>query len=188
MVEYPLWYMYFLAGFVVFLSLDKPLAKISGNWMAGIFAAPIAIVIYLMISGSYIFDNLVNYYDTPDDQPTFNRQAAYLQNLVDHNKLWSYHAIYTLDNYINVDQPMSNKLYPITTQLEYTQRFANFHPYPDTMLKEAMLEWDSGDKVNAERLVRLDALAFPVYISSFRDSMNKKKYSQLEPFLPPKQK
>jgi hypothetical protein len=56
------------------------------------------------------------------------------------------------------------------------------------MLKEAMLEWDSGDKVSAEKLVRLDALAFPVYISSFRNSMNKKKYSQLEPFLPPKQK
>lgn len=183
MDEYPLWYMYFLAGLVTFLSFDKPLFKVSASVMAGIFAAPVAIVIYLMISSSIIFDNLVDYNDAPDDQPTFNQQAHYLQNLVDNNYLWSYHAIYTLDNYINVDDSMTNKLFPVATQLAYTKRFDSFHPYPDTMMKEAMLDWNVGDKANAERLVKLDALAFPVYVPSFKNTLADKKYQPLKNLL-----
>lgn len=179
MNEYPLWYLYFLAGLVVFLSMDKPLAIINVNKIRSIAVIPIAGCAYLMISGSIIFDTLVNYYDIPDDQPTFNQQAKYLQNVVDHNPLWSYFGIYTLDNYINVDTDLTNKLYPLTTQLYYTHKLNTFHPYPDTMVKEAMLNWDLNKRDAAIAMVKLDLIAFPVYKPSFRDTLKDPKYKEL---------
>ena len=173
MNEYPLWYMYFLGGLVAFLSMDKPLAVVNINKIRTLAILPIAGCAYLMISGSIIFDTLVDYYDIPDDQPTFNQQAKYLQNIVDHNPMWAYFGIYTLDNYINVDSDSTNKLYPLTTQLYYTHKLNTFHPYPDTMVKEAMLDWDLNKRDAAIAMVKLDLIAFPVYKPSFKDNDRK---------------
>ncbi len=179
MNEYPLWYMYFLAGLVTFLSVDKPLFTIRSNLVCLISALPLAALVYSMIVNSIIFDNMVDYYDTPDDQASFNSQAHYLQNLVDHNVLWSYFAIYSLDNYIDVDNQMTNKLFDLKTQMSYTRRFCNFHPYPDTLLKEAKLAWNLGDKPSAYQLVDTAVLAFPVYKASYLDTLKAKKYNLL---------
>lgn len=179
MNEYPLWYMYFLAGLVAFLSMDKPLAIINLNKIRLLAVIPIGACAYLMVSGSIIFDTLVNYYDIPDDQPNFNQQAKYLQNIVDHNPLWAYFGIYTLDNYINVDTDATNKLYPLATQLYYTHKLNTFHPYPDTMVKEAMLDWNLNKHEDAIAMVKLDLIAFPVYKPSFRDTLKDKKYKDL---------
>jgi len=179
MNEYPLWYMYFLAGFILFLSLDKPIFCIKSNMLAGISTIPLLFLVYIMINSSFIFDKLVNYYDTPDDQKAFIKNANYIQNLVDNNKMWSYFAIYTLDNYINVDTAFTNALYPTLTQLQYTNKFNSFHPYPDTLIKEAMLQWNMGYKDKARSLVETAVLAFPVYKSSFKDTLKAKKYKPL---------
>lgn len=179
MNEYPLWYMYFLGGLIAFLSMDKPLAVVNINKIRALAILPIAGCAYLMISGSIIFDTLVDYYDIPDDQPTFNQQAKYLQNIVDHNPMWAYFGIYTLDNYINVDSDSTNKLYPLTTQLYYTHKLNAFHPYPDTMVKEAMLDWDLNKRDAAIAMVKLDLIAFPVYKPSFKDTLKDPKYKEL---------
>ncbi len=179
MNEYPLWYMYFLGGLIAFLSMDKPLAVVNINKIRTLAILPIAGCAYLMISGSIIFDTLVDYYDIPDDQPTFNQQAKYLQNIVDHNPMWAYFGIYTLDNYINVDSDSTNKLYPLTTQLYYTHKLNTFHPYPDTMVKEAMLDWDLNKRDAAIAMVKLDLIAFPVYKPSFKDTLKDPKYKEL---------
>ena len=180
MNEYPLWYMYFLAGFVMFFSVDKPIYTINTNILSGISAAPLLLIIYLMIKGSFIFDKMVDYYDTPDDQKTFISNANYLQNLVDHNILWSYFAIYSLDNYINVDTAYTNALFSTAIQLQYTSKFDQFHPYPDTLIKEAMLQWNMGNKEKAKQLVETAVVAFPVYKKSFQDTLKAKKYQELE--------
>lgn len=180
MNEYPLWYMYFLAGFIMFLSIDKPIYTINTNILSGISAAPLLLIIYLMIKGSFIFDKMVDYYDTPDDQKTFISNANYLQNLVDHNILWSYFAIYSLDNYINVDTAYTNALFATAIQLQYTSKFDQFHPYPDTLIKEAMLQWNMGNKEKAKQLVETAVVAFPVYKKSFQDTLKAKKYQELK--------
>jgi O-antigen ligase len=180
MNEYPLWYMYFLAGFIMFLSMDKPICTINTNILSGISATPLLLIIYLMIRGSFIFDKMVDYYDTPDDQKTFISNANYLQNLVDHNILWSYFAIYSLDNYINVDTAYTNALFSTAIQLQYTSKFDQFHPYPDTLIKEAMLQWNMGNKEKAKQLVETAVVAFPVYKKSFQDTLKAKKYQELK--------
>lgn len=180
MNEYPLWYMYFLAGFMMFLSIDKPIYTINTNILSGVSAGPLLLIIYLMIKGSFIFDKMVDYYDTPDDQKTFISNANYLQNLVDHNILWSYFAIYSLDNYINVDTAYTNALFATAIQLQYTSKFDQFHPYPDTLIKEAMLQWNMGNKEKAKQLVETAVVAFPVYKKSFQDTLKAKKYQELK--------
>lgn len=179
MNEYPLWYLYFLAGMVIFLAMDKPVFKIAINPLIGISMLPVGILVYLMVSGSMIFNVLVNYYDTPDNQKSFNERAHYLENLVNYNSVWSYHALYTLDNYINVDNNMTNKLWALKGQMYYIHKFGSFHPYPDTLIKEAMLAWNLGDKAHAEELVNMAVLAFPVYKSTYTDSLKAKKYKPL---------
>lgn len=179
MNEYPLWYVYFLVGLVTFISLDKPLATISTKLVTLISIAPLAYLAYLMIRGSMIFDTLVDYYDTPDDQKTFNNQAHYLEKLTNTNVLWSYYSLYTLDNYIDVDEEMTDNLMTIQQQYYYTNKLATFHPYPDTMLKQAMLDFNIGNESAAESLVKLDVLSFPVYKASFRDTLKDPYYHKL---------
>lgn len=179
MNEYPLWYVYFLVGLVTFISLDKPLVTLSTKFITLVSIIPLAYLVYLMIRGSMIFDTLVDYYDTPDDQKTYNTQAHYLEKLVNNNALWSYYSLYTLDNYINVDDEMTDNLMNIQQQYYYTNKLATFHPYPDTMLKQAMLDFNLGNESAAESLVKLDVLAFPVYKASFRDSLKDPYYHKL---------
>lgn len=179
MNEYPLWYVYFLVGLVTFISLDKPLVTLSTKFITLVSIIPLAYLVYLMIRGSMIFDTLVDYYDTPDDQKTYNTQAHYLEKLVNNNALWSYYSLYTLDNYINVDDEMTDDLMSIQQQYYYTNKLATFHPYPDTMLKQAMLDFNLGNESAAESLVKLDVLAFPVYKASFRDSLKDPYYHKL---------
>lgn len=179
MNEYPLWYMYFLAGLITFVSLDKPLCHVNTKLIAGISAAPIALVIYLLIKGSFTFDALVDYYDTPDSQKDFNHQGMYLENVVNNNILWSYFGLYTLDNYINVDTDMTESFMNIKDQYYYTKKLATFHPYPDTMMKQAMLELNLGNESAAESIVKLDVIAFPVYKASFRDTLSDPYYRKL---------
>lgn len=179
MNEYPLWYVYFLVGLVTFISLDKPLATISTKLVTLISIAPLAYLTYLMIRGSMIFDTLVDYYDTPEDQKTFNNQAHYLEKLTNTNLLWSYYSLYTLDNYIDVDEELTDNLMTLQQQYYYTSKLATFHPYPDTMLKQAMLDFNIGNESAAESLVKLDVLSFPVYKASFRDTLKDPYYHKL---------
>lgn len=179
MNEYPLWYMYFLAGLVTFISLDKPIASFKSNTIAAVSILPVSFLVYLMIQGSIIFDTLVDYYDAPDDQKSFNKQALYLEKIVNNNILWSYFGIYTLDNYINIDTDLTDNFMSMKQQYYYTNMLATFHPYPDTMMKQAMLELNLGNESAAESIVKLDVMAFPVYKASFRDTLSDPYYKQL---------
>lgn len=183
MNEYPLWYLYFLSGFITFLSLDKPIATIRPVYIKTITALPIIGLAYLMVQGSIIFDTLVDYYDAPDNQKTFNKQATYLENITNNNTLWSYYGLFTLDNYINVDTDQTDAFMNMKTQYKYTKKLATFHPYPDTMLKQAMLELNLDNESAAESLVKLDVLAFPVYKASFRDTLSDDYYKSLRDLI-----
>lgn len=181
MDEYPLWYLYFLAGFVVFLSLDKPIITINTNiYKKSIILLPSIIIGILMIQSSFTFDKLVSYYDTPDEQKEFNAQGNYLRNLADNNTIWAYYGIYTLDNYIDVDTDETNNFMSINEQRKYTSRLEKYHPYPDTMLKLAMLDFSLGDTSSAESLIQLDTVAFPVYKASFKQTLSDPYYKTLK--------
>jgi O-antigen ligase len=181
MVEYPLWYIYFLAPLVMFLALTKSSFTLKNNTMIVLTGAPIVFIIYLMVQGSIIFSTLVYYNDPPDNSPDFRTQAIYLKNLAATNVLWRYPAYYALDNYINVDDANTNKTFSLKNQLKFEEEFTGFHPYPDNLIKLAKLNWILGNKNLALEQVNLALVAYPVYQSSYIKSLTEKhgKYAPL---------
>jgi O-antigen ligase len=179
MVEYPLWYIYFLGPWIIFLSIDKPLTKISSNTVAGIAIIPLGGMVYLMFKSSFIMNTLVNYIDAPVEKNYYLQQEHYLEGLVNNNVLWAYSAMYTLDNYINVNDANTNAAMSSKTQLKYENQFSDFHPYPDNMIKQAMLNWNLGNKQEARKFVHLALISFPVYKASYLSSLKDPKYAEL---------
>lgn len=178
--EYPLWYLYFLSALIMFLSCDKPMFIVSHKKIIALFVLPVAYLIYFMVVSSFVFDKLVSYMDVPDDSKQFTTQTKYLENLANTSKLWEYVARYDLDNYITVDDEDTDDNFTLEEQFALTKKFADYHPYPDTMIKEAMLAFNLGDKKLAHLLVTQAVLAFPVYKASFRTTLSDEDHTYHE--------
>jgi O-antigen ligase len=176
MVEYPLWYLYFLGPFIMFLSIPNTGIKINNKYILGISAIPIIYLAYSMISSSIISERLTNYFDAPDNQKEFIQQAKYLENLANTDIIWESTALHTLDEYINVNDANTNRAFSTQMQLEYELRFTNTYPYPSCLLKVAMLYWNLDDKANAIKSMQLTMRAYPEYRSWFLSELHNKKY------------
>lgn len=179
MVEYPLWYFYFLGPFIMFLSIDKPIAIFNRKTVIIISTIPIITISYIMAINSIVFDKIVDYTDAPDDIESFQDQAYKLQDIANNNTLSSYFAVFTLDNYINVDTSYTNRTFSTAQQIRYETLFTYFQPYPNSLIKLAKLEWDYGDKNEAKRLTTIAITAYPVYKNSLINSLHSKKYKVL---------
>ncbi len=180
MNEYPLWYIYFLAGFVTFLSLDKKPIFVSSSYIFRLVGLSAIVVIgVLLTTNSFKFDRLVEYYDAPDNQQEYQHQISYLEHTTQQDVLMQYYDYFVLDNYINVDTDYTDDYMSVESQYEYTKRFVNYHPYPDTMIKYAMLEYNMNESAQAESMVKLACNAFPVYIKSFKNTLSDPYYSDL---------
>ncbi|MBY0379179.1 MAG: Wzy polymerase domain-containing protein, partial [Burkholderiales bacterium] len=179
MLEYPLWYFYFLGPFIMFLSVDKPIMIFNKKTAVGISFIPIILLVFVIIKNSLIFNTLVDYIDTPDNINKFQSQATALKSIADKNILASYLTIFTLDNYINIDSPYTSKSFTKEEQLKYESIFTNFQPYPQNLIKLAKLEWNAGNKDKAKELTFIAITAFPVYKTSLAHSLHARKYKQL---------
>ncbi len=179
MVEYPLWYLYFLCPLIMFLSLDKPFFSINHKTIMAITSIPLAFIVYLIIVGSILFNTMVYYIDTPKNKNTFITQARYLENITNNNWLWGFPAMFTLDNYINVNTPNTNAAFDENTQLKYESLFTFTRPYPDNLMKVAMLNWNIGNHPEAKKYAVLAISAFPVYKKTFLTTLKDKKYKVL---------
>lgn len=180
MLEYPLWYLYFLGPLIIFLSLDKPLFNLNSNAVAAIVTLPVAYMVYNLIAGSFIYNKLVDYNNPPDnDQKSFSKQAQYLENLIQNNTLWSYPASYSLDNYITVNSKASNQAFSLASQIKYESLLAQSHPYPEVLIKLSKLYENNGNHKLAAEYVTLAISSFPVYKSNFLKSLKDKRYSAL---------
>lgn len=183
MVEYPLWYLYFLGPLIMFLSITPPLKTFESTSFALIMIVPLSLITFLIIQGTIIYNNLVGFIDTPYDEKTFVQQGTYLKNLVNHNILWAYPALYTLDNYIELNNKNSDLLFTNKEKIYYEEKFVNFRPYPSNLIKCAKLNWAEGNKAQAERLVKSAIVAFPVYKNSYLKSLKAAEYQNLKKLI-----
>jgi O-antigen ligase len=179
MVEYPFWYIYFFGPFIIYLSFNQPLYRINSNTMAAIALIPIVAMVYLMFYGSYIYNTVSTYSDAPSNYNDYKIEAGYLKQLVDTNVLWSYPALYNLDNYLNIDEPNTNKFFTSSQQEYYINLLTNFHPYPDDIIKQAILDWNHGQYNEAKTKIDLALVAFPVYKNSFLTDLKNPKYATM---------
>lgn len=176
MTEYPLWYLYFLAPFIMFLSLDQPFMKISPRLNLTMFA-PITIVIwYLVIYYSITYNGIVNRFAVPSDQDSINANVAYLKNVINHDVLLSYYGVFTLDEYIgnSTTIPMSNQ-----QQFAYDKLLNQFHPYPETMFKSAMFYYEFGNENLAKNILHETIIAYPNYKKYFMQKLHDQKLDKL---------
>ena len=180
MVEYPLWYIYFLGIFILFLSIDQPLCNIATKYIKLPAIISIIYIIYLVLTNTIIFKKLTEYTDIPENNiQQFTTQARYLENIIKNNTLLSYPALYTLDDYINPDYNETDKTFTDQQQIFYVTKLTNFHPYPDTLIKQAILYWNTGEHKHAITIVKNTVRAFPVYKADFLDTLQDERYTTL---------
>ena len=179
MVEYPLWYLYFLGPLLMFLSMYQPYVSMARKYVCVIVLLPLMYIGYLMLQAVPIYHTLVAYQDPPNNTLKFIAHAHIVENIMLNNIFWEYSALDTLDNYINIDNNNTNKLFNLERQLAYENQLTNFHPYPENLIKQAMLNWQLGHELIATQQVLLALNAYPVYQHSYLQTLNNARYHKL---------
>ncbi len=180
LLEYPLFYFFFLGSFIIFLSIDKSIIILPKKPFIIIMTIPLVILISLIIKSSIMFDKLVEYGDVPTEQEKFIQQGKTLESIAQNDKLFAYYALYTLDDYIIINNPNTNALFEPELQLKLMDKLSNFHPWPSTLIKQAMLNWNLHNEEKAKRLTQIAIIAYPNYKKSILKQLKGKKYYQLE--------
>ena len=166
MLEYPLWYYYFLAMLVVFAAM-APRGERQLAWplRVPLFAALIWVG-WLSFSSLSMFWELVGLYTPTNDA---KRDAVRMERLIeiaDTQPLFAYHALYTVDDYLKVGPEQLGR------KLALENRLTAFRPYPEVMLKRAQLEILAGKQEQAEQTLRMTLASFPTYASVFLGTLD----------------
>lgn len=169
MLEYPLWYLYFLAMLVVFCSL-APMperargARIGVLWRLVLFAGLLALG-GMSIGAVKHYTELVSLY-TPTNRPaTDDPRIARLTDIVEHEPLYAFHALYTLDNYIEASEDN------LAQKRRLIDLLAAFRPYPDVLMKQAEMQALMGEQAQSEQTLALALGSFPTYAHDFIEDM-----------------
>lgn len=166
MLEYPLWYYYFLAMLVIFAAMaprgDRQLA-----WplRLPLFAA-LVWVGWLSISSLSMFWELVGLYTPTNDAKRDAGRMERLIEIADTKPLFAYHALYTVDDYLKVGPEQLER------KLALENRLTAFRPYPEVMLKRAQLEVLAGKQAQAEQTLRTTLASFPTYAGVFLSTLD----------------
>ncbi len=166
MLEYPLWYFYFLAMLVLFMAMAPRGESRSLPLPARLpLLAALAWVGWLSISTTPMFWELVNLYTPTGNAQKDAKRAERLIEIVKTKPLFAYHALYTLDDYLPITRDN------LKQKLALEDRLTEFRPYPDVMLKRAQMEVLAGDQAKAEQTLRTTLASFPTYAGQFLETL-----------------
>lgn len=180
MLEYPLWYLYFLAPLVIFMSINQSVWEFKfQKTIIVILSIPVLLLIPIMVQSSFTFNHLVNINDPSTDADEYKENLHYLEHLANNSILWAYPALYVLDNYNNVDTELTDENLSVKDQLKYVNRFTNYHPYPMDLVSRAMLNWKLGNKEQAINDINIALVAYPVYKATYLSQLKDPRYKEL---------
>ncbi|WP_434630774.1 Wzy polymerase domain-containing protein [Chromobacterium sp. CV08] len=165
MLEYPLWYYYFLAMLVLFAAMAPRDEKIVAWPLRLPLLAALVWVGWLSISTTPMFWELVNLYTPTGNAQKDAKRAERLIAIVDTKPLFAYHALYTLDDYLPINRDN------LRQKLALEDRLTAFRPYPDVMLKRAQMEILAGQQQQAEQTLRTTLASFPTYAGQFLETL-----------------
>jgi len=169
MLEYPLWYLYFLAMLVVFCSL-APMptraraARIGILWRLVLFLGLLAVGA-LSIAGVRHYEELVSLYTPTNKDAIDNQHIKRLGEIVATEPLYAFHALYTLDNYLEATPDN------LAQKRVWVDQMAAFRPYPDVLMKQAEMQALVGEESQAERSLTMALASFPTYAHDFIEDM-----------------
>jgi len=169
MLEYPLWYLYFLGMLVIFCALaPMPVrargARIAVEWRLAMFAGMLALGI-LSVTAVKHYEELVSLYTPANNDAVDNKHIARLGEIVDHEPLYAFHALYTLDNYIEATPDN------LPQKRRWVDQMAAIRPYPDVLMKQAEMEALVGQEAQAEKTLNLALASFPTYAHDFIEDL-----------------
>lgn len=169
MLEYPLWYLYFLAMLIIFIAM-APTPRYKALPVMRYLLLPLTgWVMWLSIVSASVFWSLVNLsVPTENAAADVKREASLIKIAKDH-PLFEYHAFFSIDDYIHPTKDNLNE------KIEFESRLAAFRPYPDVMLKKAQLLALQGHQQEAVDTLRTSLASFPTYASQFLTDLGNKE-------------
>ncbi len=165
MLEYPLWYFYFLAMLVIFVAMAPRDEKLPAPWLRLPLLGALVWVGWLSISTTPMFWELVNLYTPTGNAQKDAKRSERLIEIIETKPLFAYHALYTLDDYLPITRDN------LKQKLALEDRLTAFRPYPDVMLKRAQMEILAGQKAKAEQTLRTTLASFPTYAGQFIETL-----------------
>lgn len=166
MLEYPLWYLYFLAMLVVFASMAPARTARAGLLVRAAWLLGMVYVGYLSIVTWSTYNELVGLYTQTDNPARDAKRQQRLAQIMDEHPLFAYHALSTLDDYLTADR--SN----LTQKLQWEERLTAFRPYPDVMMKKAQMLALAGKQDEARKTVATALASFPTYAKDYLDEID----------------
>ncbi|TDR80321.1 PglL family O-oligosaccharyltransferase [Paludibacterium purpuratum] len=169
MVEYPLWYLYFLAMLVIFMALAPLPEKGRGTglsvlWRLVLFAGMVALG-GVSIAAVKHYHELTGLYSPTNVAKIDGQRAVRLGEIVRTEPLYAFHALYTLDNYIEATPDN------LPQKRAWVDLMAAFRPYPDVLLKQAEMQSMVGQEAQAEQTLGLALASFPTYAHDFIEDL-----------------
>lgn len=166
MLEYPLWYLYFLAMLVVFSTLSPVYVRSAGRAARLVWLLVLAGIAYMSVSTWSTYNELVGLYTQTGNQARDAKREARLAEIVEQKPLFAYHAMSTLDDYLVASKDN------LQAKLAWEERLTAFRPYPDVMMKKAQMQALAGREEEAKQTVRTALASFPTYAKNYLDDID----------------
>lgn len=147
MLEYPLWYIYFLAPFAVFMSLSIPTEKeetVKKCWLNGglIFLVTSCLFGYSIHLMS-VYNQLQGHYFLRNMDHAKEIRIKELERLAKEEPLFRFYTLYTLESfYASTVEGKRSK--------EVNQQVTDFRPYSYPVLRKVMYQDLAGEKKQAQ--------------------------------------
>jgi O-antigen ligase len=183
MLEYPLWYFYFLVPFIGFISLYLPAYRLVNQSIKLILLGIVLSLAILLSLEAYKYNKLVALYDVSDDKAEYIAAVQQLKQLYRDDILLRYLTMKDMINYINIDNKQTNEVFESNELYIYVNHFTNYVPFPTNLIKLAKLEWQRGSYDRAYELVKIAIISYPVYKRSMLYSLHQKRYKKLYNFM-----
>lgn len=147
LLEYPLWYVYFLAPFVVFMSLGTPTEKeISARkcWFSGGVILLLATCLFgYCIHLITVYDELQNTYFLRNVEHGRENRIKKLELLAKNEPLFRFYTLYTLESIYYPSKSESRRA------KEVNKLVTDYRPYSYPLLRKAMYQDLAGEKKEA---------------------------------------
>ncbi|MBA4709939.1 PglL family O-oligosaccharyltransferase [Aquitalea aquatica] len=177
MFEYPLWYLPFLGMFLIVLLL-APVGRVMLPMRAAFvrIVGLVAMLLALFYIGTGIatFRTMVEYvFPTPNVQENVRRMGALFD--VGKNPLWTNDVDIVLANYLIPSREQ------LDLKLQHFSRLAAYRPYPEVLLKLAVLYALDKQMTKAEHTIKLAIANYPDYAPNFDYRLAMMKKEELKP-------
>lgn len=169
LLQYPLWYAYFLMPFILFLSCDRPIFSIKNHWQVKVWSTVLFVgFLFSAYLNSTVYNVLAQFSATPTVTQTYKHNIEQLTALIDNNTLWQYPGLLVLDQYMYPATPQTNEVIPnLLQQAHYIDMSGLELPFPQILFKQIIVHHAIGDTQVSNYYANILAHAYPLQTGEY---------------------